>query len=118
MDPACLEQRSGYNRGVGACNDLVRIYTHRVCSDIGIRGSVCIMARPRAPMSRTAPQSECPFQFAAKNDTTAKDLVPWIRHSKGDGRGERNCRNEAYRRDDPEPRRFHALAAHFIAQAN
>ena len=24
MDPACLEQRSGYNRGVGACNDLVR----------------------------------------------------------------------------------------------
>jgi len=47
MDPACLEQRSGCNRGMGACDDLVRICPHRVCSDIV---SVYIMARTRAPV--------------------------------------------------------------------
>jgi hypothetical protein len=50
MDPACPEQRSGYNRGVGACNDLVRNCPHRVCSDIGTHRSACIMARTRAPV--------------------------------------------------------------------
>src|SRR6516164_11777272 len=39
-------------RGVGACNELVRIGTDRVCSDIGIHCPVCIVARARAPMSR------------------------------------------------------------------
>ena len=65
MDRACLEQRSGYNRGAGACNNLVRNCPHRVCSDIGTHRSVCIMARTRAPVRAITNNSASPTNNSA-----------------------------------------------------